>query len=153
MPDKMQQEIEEILARLDKDAPSKAAASAVDDPDAERTPISIVKKRRAKKQSAAKVRREHRASLPAITPAALLFTGAGIMIAGLVLSSFAQPFIWASLTGVLLFIAAFVWSFFRSPGAAAAPPPPKGVYWRDRYIQYEPANPGRFARLKQKFRR
>jgi len=152
MPDKMQQEIEEILARLDKDAPAKPAASAVGEPDAERAPISIVKKRRAKRNPIARARREVRTSIPSVTPATLLFTGAGIMVAGLILSSFRQPFIWASLAGVLLFVAAFVWSFFRSPGTPAAPTP-KGVYWRDRYIQYEPANPGPLARLKRKFRR
>jgi hypothetical protein len=148
----MQQEIEEILARLDKEAPSKPAAPAVDSPGPERAPISIVRKRRARNNPVAKARREFRSNAPSVSPAALLFTGAGIMVVGLILSTFAQPFIWVSLAGVLVFIAAFVWSFFRSPGTSE-PAQPKGVYWRDRYIEYESARPGPFARLRRKFRR
>ena len=152
MPDKMHQEIEEILARLDKDAPARPAAPVSDAPDAERAPISIVQKRRAKKTPAPKTPRPAGFGPPPITPTMLLFTGAAIMVTGIVLSSFVQPFIWVSLAGVGLFIGAFLWSFLRSPGTPASSPP-KGVYWRDRYIQYEPASPGYFARLKRKFRR
>src|SRR4029078_4698839 len=62
MPDKFEREIEEILAKLDSDAPS-----------GERKPLSIKSARRkspAKPQAQRTARR-----LPAITPTTLLFSG------------------------------------------------------------------------------
>ncbi len=147
MPDKMHQEIEEILARLDREAPAKPQRP----PAAERSPISLVQKRKSKKSPAGRFARQFRGGLN-ITPTSLLFVGAGTVVAGLLLSYFASPLIWAALAGVLLFIGAFIWSFFRSPSAPAAATP-RGVYWRDRYIEYESPNPGPLGWFKRKFRR
>ena len=140
MADKFEREIEEILAKLDNDAPP-----------AERTPISIKSARRKTPQKSAS-RAPSTKTMPALTPTTLLFAGAGVMIAGLLLSAFWAPLIWASFAGVVLFLAAFLWSFRRSPRASGAPSP-QGHYWRDRYIEYEPAEPTVFDRMKRKFRR
>lgn len=152
MSDKMHQEIEEILARLDREVPNRPGSPAVGVPDSERAPISFEKKRRERRNPITRLRRSASGVTLPVTPTALLFTGAGMMVVGLAASSFAQPFIWLSLAGVFLFLAAFAWSFFRT-AAPSAGPSPKAVYWRDRYIEYEPANPGPFARLKRRFRR
>ena len=146
MSDKMEREIEEILARLDTDAPNAPEPAP---------PISIMARRKKAARRLAPERSGSGGMLARVNPTAFLFTGAGVMVAGLVLSNVWQPFIWASFAGVVLFIGGFLWSFRRSPGphGAGAAPPPKGHYWRDRYIEYEPAAPGPMDRLKRRLRR
>lgn len=152
MPDKMQREIEEILAKLDKESPGGALPKAPTSAS-ERAPISLAQKRRQRNSPVSRARREATSITNRVTPANLLFLGAGIMVAGLVISTAWEPAIWASLAGVVLFIAAFLWSFVRTPRSEGGMASPKGVYWRDRYIEYEPANAGPWSRLKRKFRR
>jgi len=156
MPDKMEREIEEILARLDKDSPG---------PQDPAPPISIMARRKKAPGRAEQFRRERaevgsslgNGALAAISPTTLLFAGAGVMVAGLILSNFWQPLIWASFAGVVLFLAAFLWSFKRTPqmtrGGGTGAPTPKGHYWRDRYIEYTPDDSGAMTRLKRRFRR
>ena len=157
MPDKMEREIEEILARLDKDSPR---------PQEPAPPISIMARRKKAPGRAEQLRRARsevgsslgNGILAGISPTTLLFAGAGVMVAGLVLSNFWQPLIWASFAGVVLFLAAFLWSFKRTPqmtsgGGAAGAPAPRGHYWRDRYIEYTPDELGAMSRLKRRFRR
>lgn len=127
MPDRVEREIEEILAKLDSD--TKASA---------KRPVPISSKR---VRSTGPARRP-RLVLPAFDATTLLFAGAGIMIAGLVLASFWSPLIWASFAGVLLFLGAFVMSFFRSGRPVAGGSGPRGHYWRDRYIEYTPPSTG-----------
>jgi hypothetical protein len=140
MADKFEREIEEILAKLD-----------ADERPAARTPISI-KSARRKNPPKSSGRAPRAKTLPRITPTTLLFTGAGVMIGGLLLSALWEPLIWASFAGIVLFLAAFLWSFRRSPRASGAPTA-QGHYWRDRYIEYEPASPGIFDSIKRRFRR
>jgi len=127
MADKFEREIEEILAKLDDKLPP---------PGEEKPPISLAS-RRKKKVKASRTRVPRPNPLGWLTPTILLFAGAGIMFAGLLLSNLWGPLIWASLSGVVLFVGAFFWSFRRTPrsGRVASP---KGVYWRDRYIEYGP---------------
>ncbi len=136
MADRVEREIEEILAKLDGELPPAKQPG--------RAPVSIVSRRRRRPRAAFKVPR------PRVSPAGLLFAGAGIMLFGLVGASFWPPAIWLSFAGVIVFLGAFVSSFFRTP---AERPQPKGVFWRDRYIEYAPANESAFARLKKRFRR
>ena len=137
MADKFEREIEEILAKLDDKLPPPAE---------ERSPISLASRRKGKGKAP-------RANPPAwLTPTALLFAGAGIMFGGLLLSSFWAPLIWASLSGVVLFVAAFFWSFRRTPRAGRAASP-RGAYWRDRYIEYGPQTTTGGSRIKNWFRR
>ena len=141
MADRVEQEIEEILAKIDR-MPG----------DGERKPIPMVGRRRRRpnplKQLAGPLR-----SLPnRISPATLLLFGAATMVAGLLLASAWGPAIWASFAGILIFISAFLWSFFRAP-RAAKPAPPQDHFWRDRYIRYEPASKGPFDRVKRRLRR
>ncbi len=145
MADKFEREIEEILAKLDDKLPEGGTPG-------ERAPISLASKRQQRAKSQ-KVSREPRKSLfSGITPTHLLFAGAGIMFGGLILSNIWAPLIWASLSGIVLFLGAFVWSFRRTnrsePGA---PKPSGGYYWRDRYIAYDEETPG--SRIKSWFRR
>ncbi len=119
----------------------------------ERAPISLAQKRRQRHGPVARARREANSLANRLTPANLLFIGAGVMVAGLVVSTAWGPAIWASLAGVVLFVAAFLWSFVRAPRSEGGMAGPKGVYWRDRYIEYEPANASALTRLKRKFRR
>jgi len=124
------------MARLDSDLPRDGAGTA---PPAERKPISIsnVREQRAKQQKRSMPRR----NLP-IEPATLLFGGAGIMVGGLILSMFYSPLLWLAFAGVVLFIAAFVWSIFRqAPERPVSGGPPRQggkVFWRDRYIDVTP---------------
>jgi Flp pilus assembly protein TadB len=141
MADKFEREIEEILAKLDGDAPAP-----------ERTPISIKSARRKPPQKQPP-RAPRSRSTPSINPTTLLFAGAGVMIGGLLLSAFWEPLIWASFAGIVLFLAAFLWSFRRSARGAGGATAPQGHYWRDRYIEYPPASPGVFDRMKRRFRR
>ena len=113
-------------------------------------------KSRRKRAPKPAVRASHRAGSPLdrVNPTTLLFAGAGIMVAGLVLSGFYSPFIWASFAGIVVFLAAFLWSFRRTPrssgGSASAP---RGHFWRDRYIEYTPAAPSLADRIRNRFRR
>jgi hypothetical protein len=141
MADKFEREIEEILSKLDDKLP----------PAEEKSPISLAS-RRQKKAKAAKTRTPRANPLASITPTTLLFAGAGIMFGGLLLSNFWGPLIWASLSGVVLFVGAFLWSFRRTPRAERGSAP-KGVYWRDRYIEYGPPGSSSGSRIKNWFRR
>ncbi len=136
MADRIEREIEELLAKLDTELP----------PDG-RQPISLEERRRKRQAS----RRVSAPRFPSIqlNPPSLLLSGAGIMVGGLFLSMFWQPLIWLSFAGVVIFIAAFLLSFRSRP--PAAPGRPRGVYWRDRYIEYEPPRPA--SRFRNPFRR
>lgn len=139
MADKVEREIEEILARLENELP----------PGDERKPVSILSRRRRKPARAP--RPSPLQTLQRINPPSLMFAGAGMVVGGLVLSNAWGPLIWVSMAGVVLFLGAFLSSFFREKPAAAASP--KGVYWRDRYIEYEPSSPGLMDRIRRLFRR
>jgi hypothetical protein len=142
MADKFEREIEEILAKLDDKLPPAGE---------ERPPISLAS-RRQQKSKAAKTRAPRSNPLRFVSPTTLLFAGAGIMFGGLLLSNVWGPLIWASLSGVLLFVGAFLWSFRKTPrpGPSASP---KGVYWRDRYIEYGAPAASGGSRIKNWFRR
>ena len=145
MADKFEREIEEILAKLDGDGPLRTETP-------EKQPISISSAKRKQKKQSARSSRVGRPALPAINPPTLLFAGAGIMVAGLILSNVYGPLIWASFAGVVLFLAAFLWSFRKSNrGATAASP--QGHYWRDRYIEYSPSQPSAWNRVTRRFLR
>jgi len=147
MADRIEREIEEILAKLDQDGESVTP---------ERKPVSILahKTKPKPKLATPKTRRQRKPLLDRVSPTNLLLGGAAIVVGGLVLSSVWGPLIWASFAGVVMFIGAFVASFFRSPrppaGGASAQ---QGYYWRDRYIQYEPADRSAWDRLRRRFRR
>jgi Flp pilus assembly protein TadB len=146
MPDKMEREIEEILAKLDTDSPRATA---------EKTPVSIMS--RKKRASSSSPRAKNVSARPTfrLTPTALLFTGAGVMIVGLILSTAYSQLIWASFAGVVLFLLAFAWSFRRTPrvSGGSGGSAPQGHYWRDRYIEYQPSSPGIGDRLRKRFRK
>lgn len=129
MADKFEREIEEILAKLDDKLPEGKGAP-------EKAPISIASRRQ---QKAKAQRTSAPRSNPAagITPTHLLFAGAGIMFGGLLLSNVWEPMIWASLSGIVLFLGAFAWSFRRTSRPAPGAKPSGGYYWRDRYIAYD----------------
>lgn len=136
MPDRIQQEIEEILARAG-DLPGEGPPS--------REPIPFRRRRRPR------LPRLPHARVP-IEPATLLFAGAGLVLTGLAASAAWAQAIWLSFAGIVLFLGAFVWSFFREPGRGA-PAGPRRVYWRDRYIEYEPGRPSLARRIRRWFGR
>ena len=147
MPDRIEREIEEILAKLDMDEQPRRN---------ERAPISILSQRGKTKSQPAAPRQEvpRRSASPNIfsrvTPATLLLTGAGMVIGGLLFAGAWDPLIWVSFAGVVLFLSAFAWSFVRTPRPDAGPA--RGHFWRDRYIEYN-ANPGPWDRIRRRFRR
>lgn len=145
MPDRVEREIEEILAKLDEELPAGTAPP-------ERAPISLAARRR---QPRATSRAANGLSTLAdgVSPATLLLAGAGVMVAGLLFANVWAPLIWLSFAGVVLFLGAFAASFFRSPRAPGAAAQPQGHYWRDRYIEYTPQDKGPIDRLKRRFRR
>lgn len=130
--DKFEREIEEILAKLDDELP----------PGPGRAPISISEKRN-QKAKAKRVRTARPNPFAGVTPTHLLFAGAGVMFFGLIASNFWGPAIWLSFAGVILFIAAFLWSFRKTRPVGSAPPRTGGTYWRDRYIDDTPSNEGK----------
>jgi len=129
MADKFEREIEEILAKLDDKLPEGKGAP-------EKAPISIAS-RRQQKAKAQRTSPPRSNPFARITPTHLLFAGAGIMFGGLLLSNIWEPLIWASLSGIVLFLGAFVWSFRRTNRTAPGAKPSGGYYWRDRYIEYD----------------
>jgi len=148
VPDRIEREIEELLNQLDE-------------PGEEQTsPIPIGSKRQAQRPSQPPKRgkpdRGPLIPMPSgLDPATLMFAGAGVMLAGLLLSTFAEWFILVSFAGVVMFIAAFLISFAR--GWPRAPrsrrQSTQGAYWRDRYIKYDESDEGTWARIKRMFRR
>ena len=153
MVDRVEREIEEILARLETELPRETAAAP------ERRPISISSAREVRTQRAKSASRKPRRQLP-FEPATLLFSGAIVMVAGLILASaVASPFIWLSFAGVVVFIAAFAWSFFRTPtpgpmgGGSTTTSEPGKVFWRDRYINANPSGGSATEKLRRRFRR
>jgi Flp pilus assembly protein TadB len=143
MADRIEREIEEILARLD-DLPAEGQP--------ERKPISILDKREQQRRPVqpAPPGQPQAGLRQRLTPTALLLGGAATVVGGLVLSNVWGPLIWASFAGVVVFLLGFVAAFFQRPRPAAAP---KGVYWRDRYIEYRPRDSGGGSRLSRFFRR
>ncbi|MFN0095026.1 MAG: hypothetical protein ACKVVT_09660 [Dehalococcoidia bacterium] len=137
MADRVEREIEEILARLE------------DEP--EKTPISIADRREQRKKAPKPARSRPTLPLGDVNPSLFLLAGAAAVIAGLVFSSFASGLIWIAFAGVVVFLGAFVASFLRS-GRPAKPSQPAGHFWRDRYIDYEPSAPSPWARVKRRFR-
>jgi hypothetical protein len=141
--DRIEQEIEEILAKFDKMPGDEGGGHS---------PIPIGTKRKRRASASAGVRKSAGGVGNRLTPTALLFAGAGTMVAGLLLANFWSPLIWASFAGVVIFLGAFVWSLLRTPRPARTQPS-GGHFWRDRYIEYEPPSAGPFDRLKRRFRR
>jgi len=145
MADRIEREIEEILEKLDTEFP----------PDGpERTPISILSRRKKKpSQRSSKPRVPSSRPSLQISPTALLFIGAALVVSGLILSNIWGPMIWLAFAGVVLFIGAFLSSFFRSGGQGVGAQP-RGAYWRSRYIPYEPErSESAVSRFRRKFRR
>ncbi len=139
MPDRIDREIEEILARLGEDSPKRGEE-----------PISLDERRRQKKAPvASRAVAALGISLSGPTPASMLFTGAGVMVVGLILSAIWGTLIWVAFAGVVLFVAAFIWSFVRPRRAGVQKPAARGARWRGRYVEYEPAPPGLLARIKR----
>jgi hypothetical protein len=146
MADRIEREIEEILARLD-DLPG--------DGQSERRPVSIAAQRETRRpsQPAWAPKRTRRAlHLPHVSPATFLIVGAGAIIGGLILSNVWGPLIWAALAGVFVFLAGFVASFFQH-GRPSSGTQTRGHYWRDRYIEYTPQQKSPLDRLRRRFRR
>jgi hypothetical protein len=147
MADRIEREIEEILAKLEEPLPGEGS---------ERKPVSILSAKKQRQSNPVKpptASAARTALLNRVDPPTLMLAGAGVMVAGLVLASFVSPLIWLSFAGVLLFLGAFVLSFFRSGAQRGGGEGAKGVYWRDRYIEYAPTASGRVDRLLRRFRR
>jgi hypothetical protein len=150
MADRIEREIEEILERLDNELPGGALPE-------EKKPISLMQRRQqVASQKAARAPRTRSNPVGGVTPTTLLFVGAALTVGGFLASSFAGALIWVAFAGVVLFIAAFIWSLTRTTTAGSRSSgysPPSGVFWRDRYIEYDPPTPSAWQRLKRRLRR
>ena len=101
MPDRIDREIEEILARLGEDAPKQGEE-----------PISLEdRRRRRSRPMSSRAVAAFGFRLKGPTPASMLFAGAGVMVAGLILSAIWGALIWLAFGGVVLFV--------RAPAPAA----------------------------------
>ncbi|MEX2081845.1 MAG: hypothetical protein WEC33_09535 [Dehalococcoidia bacterium] len=141
MPDRIEREIEDILSKID-DLPEGPA----------RSPIPISGRSRKPTPDGA----PGRSMLDRIDPANLMVAGAVVMVGGLALSVFSDGLIWVSVAGVVLFLSAFVIAFFHRPPAGQDAPAQGGsrtVYWRNRYIDYDPYKPGPIARIRSRLKR
>lgn len=148
MPDRIEREIEEILARLE-DLPEAPAATA------DRNPIPIAAARKQRQKAERASRPSPFAGLTSrLNPTSFLLAGASLVVFGLVLSSVWGQLIWAAVAGVVMFFGGFLSGFFRKPTPrAGAQVSPKAVFWRDRYISYQPANESTWDRVKRRFGR
>lgn len=139
MADRIEREIDEILSRLGDESPQPARRPI---------PIGSVHRRQPRRLARARLR---------IDPATLMFSGAAVMLVGLVLSAVVGWLIWIAFAGVMMFLAAFFISFARgwpqAPRRTGSAPPSEGVFWRDRYIRYDEPDGGAVTRIKRKFRR
>ena len=148
MADRIEREIEEILAKLE-DLPGEKK------PDRSPIPIEAVRKQRQKAERAA--RPSAGASLSRrVNSTSVLLAGAAMVVFGLVLSNVWSQLIWAALAGVVVFFGGFLSGFLRKPRAkpsASAPAAPKAVFWRDRYISYEPTGTSPWEKVKHRFGR
>lgn len=138
--DRIDREIEEILSRMDEDEPISLEA----------------RRRRSRPRQRLGARAGAALALPSVpvTPTGLLFTGAGVMLAGIVLARVWDPLIWVAFAGVALFLAAFVWALARPRRMRrAGAPSAGGGYWRGRYVEYESTRPGVLRRIRRAFRR
>ncbi len=158
MADKFEREIEEILAKLDTDVPGNGVPETESQPN--REPISIsAARRKPKPKPAPKAAKPARPStagatlLDRVSPTNLLFAGAGTVVGGLLLSNFYGPLIWASFAGVVLFLAAFLISFRKSPRGGTSGSTPGGHYWRGQPIAYQSTPPSAVGRLRRFFGR
>ncbi len=151
MPDRIDREIEEILERLGEDPPKRGEQP----PQRGEEPIRLDERRRGRKAPlSSRATAAVGFSMSGPTPASMLFTGAGVMVFGLIASAFWGTMIWVAFIGVLLFMAAFIWSFVRPRRAGVkSQPAAKGGRWRGRYVEYEPPPPGVLARIRRAFRR
>ena len=149
MADNFERDIDEILAKLDTDAPPPVGTN-------DREPISISSARRkpnSKTPKAPKLSSSGPSLLDRFSPTNMLFAGAGIVVGGLILSNFYGPLIWASFAGVVLFIAAFLISFRKAPRGGTSVGAPQSHYWRGQQISYEPTQPSPLGRVKKIFGR
>ncbi len=147
MADRIEREINEILAKLDE-LPEEVAAAA-----AERTPISIAERRERRPET--KQRKSPTLKLPRVNATAALLTGAGTVIGGLLLSSLWAPLLWAAFGGVVIFVAGFVSALVKTPRPGKQAPP-GGHFWRDRYIEYSQPQQrpqDTWSKLKRRLRR
>jgi len=158
MADKFEREIEEILAKLDSDTPDSEVPETAGKQN--REPISIsAARRKPKTKPAPKAAKPARPStagptlLDGMSPTKLLFAGAGTVVGGLLLSNFYGPLIWASFAGVVLFLAAFLISFRKSPRGGTGGSTPGGHYWRGQQIAYQPGPLSAVGRLRRFFGR
>ena len=143
MADRIEREINEILAKLDELPPEPAPM--------ERAPISIAEHRERK--SATDARSRLALKLPRVNSTMALLTGAGAVIGGLLLSNLWSPLLWVAFAGVVIFLSGFVAALVQTPRPGKQAPP-GGHFWRDRYIQYsQPASTGTWERLKRRLRR
>ncbi len=148
MPDRIEREIEEILARLD-DLPEAPTATADRNP----IPIAAARKQRQKAERAARPS-PFAGFTNKLNPTSFLLAGATLVVFGLVLSSVWGQLIWAAVAGVVMFFGGFLSGFLRrSPSGGKAQPSPKAVFWRDRYISYAPAGQSTWERVKRRFGR
>jgi hypothetical protein len=144
MADRIEREIEEILARLDTDPPEQERGK----------PVSIASRRKRGPGPGRRAKNGLGNAFNRISATTLLFTGAGVMVAGLIVSSAWGPAIWASFAGVCIFLAAFLASFVRrKPVRGASAAAPANHYWRDRYIEYTPRTPTPFDRFRKRLRK
>ena len=121
MPDRIERDIEEVLARID-------------DFEWHRRRRTPSRARRAwdRVWGLTAVRVGHR--LAALTAGHVMVLGFVILIAGVVLRG-RGPGLWVLLAGILVFVAGLAWNMrsARRPPAPAA----RGHFWRDRYITYD----------------
>ena len=148
MADRIEREIEEILAKLDNQLTGPTPVAR----DSEPVSISSVRKQRKRAESP---RPGLRSLVNRLNPPMLMFAGAGTMIFGLLAASFAAPLIWLAFAGVALFLGAFLVSFLRSstagvPGGGSGGRE-QGKFWRDRYIVDDRPGSSPAAKIKKRF--
>lgn len=148
MADRIEREIEEILAKLDNQLPDPAPATHGSEP------VSISSARKQRKRTE-RPRPGLRALVNRLNPPLLMFAGAGTMIFGLLAASVAAALIWLAFAGVALFLGAFLVSFLRSSTAGAprggSGGREQGKFWRDRYIVDGRPSSNPATRIKKRF--
>ena len=81
-----------------------------------------------------------------LTPNHLLLLGAALLVVGLILRGGG---LWLAIAGIVVFLIGLIWT---SRGGNPQANQPKGGYWRDRYISYEPTSHNPLRRLFRRHR-
>ena len=127
MPDKYQDEIEEILKGIEETTPLPAGRNLRQQPPPDDLPLPYAERPPEAAPSRPSSRRWR-----TFSPGRVALAGVALLLIGVLLPSFGLPFFWLVWVGLLGLVAGYLLFFIRPRGKANA-----GQYWRGRPVESE----------------